>query len=376
MYHKPAALVFSMLVCAASSLLSAAPGNLAPEAPRDLFSSDEVLDLELSVDFDAMCRPNEDEGCEFAPATLTYRAADDAVFDMPTEIRVRGGWRARRDHCDVPPLFVRFLPGGAQGTPFAGQDLLPLTTHCRSAKRVLGGVPSKEYEQYVLREYLGYRLYNMLSDLSLRVRLVRISYRDPSKGGKQRTRYAFFTEHFDEMAARDDAVALYTKSFDPEKIDLASMDRIALYSFMIGNTDWSIPRQRNIVLIVTADGSQYPVPFDMDMSGLVDAEYAGVSPRLDFRDVRKRYYLGFCHPQLDLEPLFADFWEHEEAFQELMAETPGFNRSSRKHSRTYIKKFFQVLASPQKSQEDIIEACHPWPPAAVDHTTPPDETVH
>lgn len=351
------------------------PDTLAIAKP--LFADDAVLNLALSVDFDAMCRPNYDEDCQYTPATLTYSSVDGLERNLAVELRVRGGWRARRDHCQVPPLFVRFDPGQTGGTPFAGQSLLPLTTHCRSSKKVSvkhQSASPRAYEQYVLKEYLGYRIYNLLSDKSLQVRLARISYSSPDNSVSPVTRFAFFTEHFDDLAVRHSAVAMYDKSFDYEWLDLQASDQVALFNFMIGNTDFSIVRQRNVVLIVTGDGRQYPVPFDLDMSGLVNAEYAGVSPRLDFRDPRQRYYLGFCHPETDFESLFADFQGKKDDILLLVGDTPGLGSSDARKSRSYMKKFFSIVESPQRSTEAITAACHPWPPAPNDHTTPPDAT--
>jgi len=347
-----------------------------PEEPTSgsvpLFASDEVLALALSVDFDALCRPNEVEDCDYTPTTLRYADEDGEERGIPVVVRVRGGWRARKDHCDVPPLFIRFSAEGIEGTPFAGQELVPLTTHCRNSRARKGTASGDAYEQYVLKEYLAYRLYNMVNDKSLRVRVVRIAYSNPAKPGKSRERYAFFTEHFDDMAARNAANWSSSKSYDQEKVDLVTWDQVALFNFMIGNTDWSVVRERNLLLIAGEDSFQYPVPYDFDMSGLVDAEYSGVSPRLDFRNPRKRYYLGFCHPQVNFQARFAEFKQHKDAMLGMVGEVPGISWKTAKTSRSYLDKFFDVLESAKKGQKMIVDACHPWPPSPEDHTTPPD----
>lgn len=366
----PVVLLAAILGC---SVASAGDQPVTPpERDTDLFSSDTVLELALSADFDALCRPNEDENCDYAPSSLLLYPDSDAQQNIPVEIRVRGGWRARRDHCEVPPLFVRFPAGSAQGTPFAGQSMLPLTTHCRNRRHGVRGASGSDYEQYVLKEYLGYRLYNQVTDRSLRVRLVHIRYSDPSRPGESVERYAFFTEHFDDLAARSGATWSQEKTFDKDRVDLASWDRLALFHFMIGNTDWSVVRERNILLIADAAGRQYPVPYDLDMSGLVDAEYSGVSPRLDFRDPRRRYFLGFCHPEADLPTRISEFDQHRDAMLDTLTDIPGMSRKVRKTARSYLRNFFAILESPRQSRKDIIEACQAWPPSPVDHTTPPD----
>ena len=206
----------------------------------------------------------------------------------------------------------------------------------------------------------------------MRVRLVRITYDNPARPGDDRVRYAFFTEHFDDMAARLGMHRLPGDTFDHERVDLRSFDEVALFNFMIGNTDFSVARGRNTVLLADASGRQYPVPYDLDMSGLVNAEYAGVSPSLDFRDPRQRYYLGFCHPQRDYAALFSGFQRAKKSMLELAGDTPGIDRESRKAARRYLRQFFDILESPKKRSGDITDACHPWPPSPEDHTTPQD----
>jgi hypothetical protein len=352
---------------------AAAAQSPAPAAGgKPLFADDSVLELSLSLDFEALCRPNREPDCDYVPTELGYVSPHGELRAIPVQVLVRGGWRARRDHCEVPPLFVKFTAETVEDTPFAGQSMLPLTTHCRDRRGSFGGANPREYEQYVLREYLGYRLYQLFSDQGLRTRLVRISYSSPGNAALETQRYAFFTEHFDDLAARNGARRLPRGSFSPELVDLAALDRVSLFSFMIGNTDLSVPRERNIILLEGEYGLQYPVPYDLDMSGLVDAEYSGVSPRLDFRNPRQRYYLGFCHPLPDFPALFAEFQGQREAALQLVGEIPGLNRASRKGSRAYLDDFFDLLESPEARRADIIEACHPWPPAPIDHTTPPE----
>lgn len=289
---------------------------------------------------------------------------------MPIEIRIRGGWRALSSNCVVPLLFVRFPDQKTEGTPFEGQSSLPLTTHCGRSNPFEGYSKYVNYEQYLLKEYLAYRLYNQLTDTSLRTRLVRITYANPDKLDKTFTNYAFFTEHFRSLAERSEAKLLPRQSFDHQILDTRSADIIALFQFMIGNTDWSIVRQRNTIIIQPENGLQVPVPYDLDMSGLVNAPYAGPPPALPIDEVTDRYYLGFCHPEIDWNGLFDEFLARKDALLSLPGEVPGLYKRERIAMQRYLANFFNILNSQKRREEMIINACHPWPPSPVDHMTP------
>ena len=125
---------------------------------------------------------------------------------------------------------------------------------------------------------------------------------------------------------------------------------LALFQFMIGNTDWSIARERNTMLLRTADGRQVPVPYDLDMSGLVNADYAGPAPALPIDDVRERYFLGYCQPGTEWEPLFEDLAAKQEAILSLTGDIPGLSRNSERSSKVFLREFFDIIRSAVKRQ--------------------------
>jgi len=323
-------------------------GELHSQVPAaSLFDSHSVLQLRMKVNFKELCRPRDTPDCEYEPTELVYMEGDEQKV-IPIEIRVRGGWRALASNCNVPLLFVRFPGEGTEGTPFEGQTSLPLTTHCgRSAslQDFAGTGNYTSYEQFLLKEYLAYRLYNELTPMSLRVRLARISYEIPNKSGRAKDNYAFFTEHFNSLAERSGSALLQRGSFDYQVLETRSADLLALFQFMIGNTDWSIVRQRNTILLQTKAGAQLPVPYDLDMSGMVDAPYAGPPPALPIDDVRDRYYLGFCHPGVDWDSLFQQFSSRQESLLSIATDIPGLYKRELKSAKRYLGGFFKVLES-------------------------------
>ena len=311
---------------------------LLAEASTPLFESNELLEVALTADFNELCHPRETEDCDFTPSTLTYRGADGEKLSLEVAIQVRGGWRSLSRNCSSDPAF--------------------------------SGSGRWDYEQYVLREYLGHRLYNELTEYSLRARLLRIAY--PKPGSNRGVHhYAFFVEHFDDAARRTGTRRQDRGQFDPGKLDANAAARLALFQYMIGNTDWSIARERNTMLLLTADGRQLPVPYDLDMSGLVHAGYAGPAPGLPIDDVRQRWFLGYCQPGTDWEALFSLFQERRDFILAAGEDLPGLSRNSLRSTRSFLDQFFKVLNSPEARQQHIVGACLPWPPAGEDHTTPP-----
>ena len=114
LYKTSTVLLVTVLLASVHTVAAPDPNNpVALDKP--LFSSQDTLNLTLSLDFDAMCRPNEVEDCQYAPATLNYTSQAGVEYKIPIEARVRGGWRARKDNCQVPPVVFTLLPGRGGG---------------------------------------------------------------------------------------------------------------------------------------------------------------------------------------------------------------------------------------------------------------------
>jgi len=342
-----------------------AAGNAAAQTPEPLlFDTYDVLQLTMPVNFDKLCRPWESPDCDYTPTVFEYQDGNGNQQSIPISIRRRDGWRAMQAHCQVPTIFVRFSAEDTVGTPFEGQSTLALTSHCGKGVATDTDRPltlPDDFESYVGNEYLGYRLYNLVTDVSLRVRFVRITYANPDDPRRDFTRNGFFAEHFKDLAARMGAQLLAQTDFDPARLDLNAADQLALFNFMIGNTDWSIEKQENVFLLRFPDGRDVPVIYDLDMSGLVNAYYASPSPDVPVKKVKHRYYMGYCHPDMDWSALFAKFSGLEGDIMKTLVETPGLGRGDRRESGAYLDTFFDTLDSEEARKTRIIDRCHPMP---------------
>jgi len=349
-------------------------GDACADAP--LFSSHAMMEMTIPLDFKTLCRPREMPDCDYTPTVLEYKDEQGQTRSIDIEIKIRGGWRSLTRNCSAPLLFIRFDEQQTAGTPFAGQSMLPLTTHCGQGLSLESSRVKQSHvtwEQYLLKEYLAHRLYNEITDISLNARLVRMTYPNPDKPNRSIVNYAFFTEHFKSVANRNGDELLSRGSFDHEKLDARAADLVALFEYMIGNTDWSIVRERNIVLLQDSSGSLQPLPFDFDMSGLVNAHYAGPAPGLSIDQVTERQYLGFCHPDTDWDALFKFFLDRQETLLSMIAEIPSLKKQSIRVANRFLERFFSTLQSSESREKNIVSQCQQWPPSAIDHTTPAEK---
>ena len=329
----------------------ALPAKAAAER-AGLFAAHEPIAIELSMDMRELCRGTPSGGCEDTPAQLTYTGGDGTERRIDIRVRPRGKWRNEAGNCAVPPLFVFFVDGSATtGTPFEGETMLPLTTHCRERPT--------SYEQYVFKEYLAYRIYNALTERSLRVRLARITYRDTGRRERVVERHGFFTEHFESFAAREAMALADADEFDVAEADARELATMTLFEYLIGNTDWSARAGHNVAHFRDAGGAVRAVAYDFDFAGLVDASYAGPPPQLPIRSVKQRLYRGYCHPGLDWAGLFGEFQDRRSDIEALIEQAPGLEIEHRDEVRDYVADFFAIIDSPEERQERIVDACLP-----------------
>ena len=281
----------NLLAVAVCSLLASLAGAQGSGEPDPLFQDKTVVEITITAPFPSLLkrRPNE----EYLPGSLSYTDAGGNVVNIDMGIRTRGNYRRQPRVCPFPPLRINLDTTQAKDTLFHKQDKLKLVAHCRDR--------SQRYEQGVIREYLAYRVLNALTDLSYRVRLVRVTYIDSENKHDDRTQYAFFIEHKKRLSKRIELPGITVSRIKTEQLEGAYSDLTSLYQYFIGNTDFSpIAGAKgedcchNSTLFGNEGEPIYSMPYDFDMSGFVDAPYAEPNPRFKIRSVRQRLYRGRC----------------------------------------------------------------------------------
>lgn len=319
--------------------------------PTPTFADDTPLEFKLTGPFGDLGR-NPNERPEH-PAVVEFLGPDGDTVALDIEMRIRGNSRVRE--CRYPPLSLDFRRRDAAGTVFAGQDRLKLVVLCRG---------SRVHEGYLAQEFLIYRMFNLLTDRSFRVRWATVEYLDTSdRRPEPRIAPAFLIEADWEVAERLDLDLIETDRIESGTHDPAHTALLTAFQYLIGNTDWSLfdgpPGEdccHNGKAAGDPEGPVYVIPYDFDNSGLINAEYAVPAEQLRIRSVTTRLYRGLC----DLNTEVADALDELSLMQDELIALFGsdlIDDRARERAVRFIEGSFEVIDDPEERQADIYERC-------------------
>ena len=293
-------------------------------------------------------RGDRDANAPWREAVLKYKGDSGTDVSVPVKVRTRGIWRLKQ--CDFPPLRVNFTNDGSKHTVFKGVDKPKLVNYCRD---------DDDYEQYLLQEFQLYRIYHLLTPASHAVRLLRMAYQDSASGKVQATRYAFFEEDPDAVAARMNGKMLKITGAGAADLEPYQDALVGVFQYMIGNTDFALSALHNAELLGRKNGDYVPVVYDFDFSGAVNARYATPDPRLRIQHVRDRVYRGYCVPPEQYPKVFALFNEKKDSIYALYHDRVGklLRPQIVDETLAYFDDFYRTINDPRAAKNDIIEAC-------------------
>ena len=311
---------------------------------RPLFASHEPLVLTLKADFKAVNKERTENSTRRFPGTLSV--GGDSSLSIPVELGSRGHSRLHVATCGWVPLRVQFKKKETAGTVFDGQSSLKLVTHCRD---------NDDFEQHVLREYLPYRIYDLLSPIAFRARLAKVTYVDPA-GKPLTTRYGMFIEDDSDVARRAEARSIDLPRTAFKDMDQDSLMTMTLFEYMIANTDVSIVKLHNVKLMVTEQRVTYPIPYDFDYSGLVNTPYANPDPKLGITSVRDRMYRGPCSSEAEFDRALEKFREKKAEVMALYDSLPDLSTGYRKQARSYLESFYAATER-SRLRKTLVDGC-------------------
>jgi hypothetical protein len=312
-----------------------------------LFGSDEPIEFTLTGDFKETFKSRDTLKVKVTKATLTVKDSSGAPVAIPVEISPRGHFRLRADICNFPPIRLILPKDGLKGTPFAGQSSLKLGTHCNTR--------DKEFAEYPVREHAAYEVLNMLTDLSFKTRLARVTYVQVGDEKDANTKLGLLIEDESDMAKRNGGRIQTLRGGTFADMEPTQMALVSVFAYFLGNTDWSLYSLHNIRL-VTRETQYIPIPYDFDWSGAVFTRYAKPDPRLGIPTVQDRLFRGPCLTPADLAPVLAKFAEQKAAIRALYARLP-LDDGYRRRANDYYDDFYRVIGDQRQVKRELIETC-------------------
>lgn len=340
-------LLLILLVCT-GNILNANP---ITEKDRDsllnlpLFKNEDLLKIELKTDL-ALLINDISENRKYHKSELKVFSENEKTDLITVKIKTRGNFRRRKQNCNFPPLRFKIPVKEAMGTEFEGQSKLKYVSHCQSFV--------DDYEQHTIEEYLIYKMYNLISNHSYRVRLSQVSFIDVNSSDTI-TKFGFFIEDKEDVALRNGKHILNYKNVKQYEILRENMVMLSLFQLMIGNADWDVGRLHNIdVMSVSEHSIPVVVPFDFDWSGIINHSYYTLSPKIEPDAKYKRLYKGMRWSPEDLAQAFTNFKELKPSFLEVINNCDYLKANNRNKLIEYIEEFYELISS-RKDVKEVIE---------------------
>src|SRR5688572_4485659 len=312
-----------------------------------LFTSETPLAITFRTNLRQLRRDKQDEA-PWRWASVTYQDSAGKSVEVPLRARTRGIWRLK--HCDFPPVRFNFAAKDTKGTIFEGVDKPKIVNFCKD---------TDPFEQYVLQEAQLYRIYRLLTPVSHRVRVTRLSYVDSANGKRDAERYGIIIEDPDQMANRNLAKVTEVKGAGPSDLEPKEFALAYMFLYLIGNLDFSFSGLHNTELITTTDGRVLPVVYDFDYSGAVNAPYAVAPPNYNVPNVRTRKFLAPCELAAEFPSAVAKLVEQKEAIYALYRDEVG--KLLRPHvvqsTFDYFDDFYEQVRTPQDAERNIFRKC-------------------
>ena len=315
---------------------------------RALFASESTVELKLVGNFNVISKDRDTLSTKEYWGEVQMADGKGGELKIPVQLRTRGHYRLARRNCSFVPLRLDFKKSEVKETVFDGQDKLKLVTHCNS---------NALYEEYMIREYLAYKVHNLITPRSYRARMAKVTYVDSASGKVLETRNAIFMEHEDDVAKRMEGEIAELRGALFDDVDQNQILEVAIFEAFVGNTDWSLSALHNIRLVRQQNMNILPVAYDLDFSGLVGTRYSTPDPRLPIRSVKERLYRGPCKNPEELAPFFGVYRDKKDAILKLYDDTPGLDGRYRSDAKAFLNQWFKMLDTPRDAKWMFKENC-------------------
>ena len=324
-------------------ILCATTFVFAQEEPKVLFQTQDIIPIKIS--FSNRDLKKNDNDTIYFDAAMKFQTIDGVWNDINVGVRARGNFR--RSTCYFPPIKMKIKKSDAKATIFKGNKKLKLVIPC---------LQEKNKNDNIIKELIGYKLFEIISPYHFKTRQVTIDFDEIKK--KKIIKHdlnGFFIED-DKNVAKRFGGKVFERFIHPLAMNAEASVQNTFFQYMIGNTDFSVAYQHNGKLLY-ADKQIIPLPYDFDMSGLVDPSYAVANEALGLRDIQDRAYRGFLRDEALMIDVRAQFLNNKDAFFAIIDSFKTQFDNPKEHQEVvdYIATFFDVIESDKLFQSKIMD---------------------
>lgn len=328
-------------------LLVVLPGTLlSQEEPPGIYQVDTLITsadifddrepMHVTLTFDIKKYQREKYRGEYMPVQFHYQFNDSVYLDKEMRLKARGNFR--RGYCSLAPFWLNIRQADVANEYLQNTRRMKVVTHCRG---------SQAFDNYVLKEYLCYKIYNIISPVSFRVRLMRMTYVDTGRKNRETEGWAFMIEPEEMLAERHDALVVKDDELAMRLMNPGQFDVFALFMYMIGNADYSVSGRHNVkILGLPGYGAKgyTAVPYDFDYTGLVNTMYAVPSENLGISSVRERYFLGLCRSDEAMGKALDHINQYKTEILELVSACNYLHERDKREMIAYLEEYFDLAS--------------------------------
>lgn len=317
------------------------------EVYQDLFEIKEPLTLTLRFSVKELQKTKWKE--TYLPAEMTCHVREN--FQVTHNVRIKARGEIRKSICIAPMFVVNIRHAGIEAEDLTDVIKLKVVHRCKS---------SNTYRSYVLREYLVYQIWNLLSPYSFNTRLVRLKIIDTGRKNKESENWAFIIEPETMMAERNNSMPIKSDRLSLKTVNKEWIDKAAFFSYMVGQADYSVTGRHNMKILTFKEYGPtgfITVPYDFDYCGLVNAEYAEPGPNLGIESVRERHYLGACRSEEVYQETMAWLESYRDEIKDLILSFEYMEESDRQDMVDYIESYYEQTGNKGFIDRSIQATC-------------------
>lgn len=319
-------------------------GQTPPIDRVGFFKDTSLINATLVTNMVKILNHGNKKGYNISGTFITSLPDGTSVKD-PVLIEKRGHFRS--DFCYVPPIKIIF--NYRDSARLYSLKSMKLVSECKV---------SSDHEQFLFKEFLAYKIYNLITDRSFQVRLIKVRWEDSAGRKKPLDEYGFLLEDLKDLAARNNCTEWKKGNLNTEQTDRRQMTTVALFEYMIGNTDWAVTVSHNTRLILSMTDTlsrPYVVPYDFDYSGLVNTYYSIPDEKLEIENVTQRVYRGFPRTMPELQQALDTFRAQKKNIYDLINNFSYLSPRSKREMTVFLDGFYENIDNPRMVKANFID---------------------